>query len=465
MQRAQSALFVVFIAMMGMTRLWGQTTAITDVTVIDPRTHAVLAHRTVVIEGDRIKEIKAASEEPPRGAHLISGRQKFLIPGLWDAHVHLSKSGVLSLALFVTNGVTGVRDMGSDLREVAEWRSRIKAGTLIGPRIKTAGYYLESRANVDRMKREGTVEPVDRLRIGVANPAEGRAAVARLAREGADHIKMRTTPDQDTFRAVGDEAKQQGLPFTAHPLAPPEELMRAGLRSVEHVLAFPPVDGTAEERRALFQQMARQKLFMSDTSVNLDALISMPYTEVKRHVDDSDGRVDVRRKYVCGYLIADWREQVEELKDPAAVKGYASVRQALPRLDRDIREMREAGVQFLAGTDTGVLLMYPGFSLHDELRKLVRDLGFTAMQALQIATSNVASFYDQEPQFGAIGAGQAADLVLLDADPLADIANTTKIRGVMAQGRWLDRAALDTLRRDIEQAADSDCSGLSLSPR
>jgi hypothetical protein len=88
------------------------------------------------------------------------------------------------------------------------------------------------------MKREGTIEPVDRLRIGVANASAARAAVRRLAREGVDHIKMRTTPDVETFLAVGDEAKKLGLPFAAHPVAPPEELMRAGLRSVEHFLAF-----------------------------------------------------------------------------------------------------------------------------------------------------------------------------------------------------------------------------------
>jgi Amidohydrolase family len=215
------------------------------------------------------------------------------------------------------------------------------------------------------------------------------------------------------------------------------------------------------ERRALFQRMARSRLFMSDTMVNLDALISMPYGEVKRNVDDMSGKLDVRRKYVCGYLITDWHEQAEELKDPAVVTAYGSLRQQLPRLFGDIREMRKAGVQFLAGTDTAVLLMYPGFSLHDELRKFVRDLGFTPMEVLHIATSNVASFYGEEQQFGALEVGQSADLLLLDADPLADIQNTRKIRGVMAQGRWFDRMALDSLLREVEQAANSGCQGLS----
>ena len=463
MQR--TVLGVVLLALAGIPGAWGQTTAIVDVTVINPRARSVLPHRTVIVERDRIVTIQPSSRTPlAPGTRLIDGRQKFLIPGLWDAHVHLTKAGVLSLPLFVANGVTGVRDMGSDFDEVAAWRSQIETAKLIGPRIKTSGQILESRANVERMKREGTIEPVDRLRIGVANAAEGRAAVARLAREGVDHIKMRTTPDLETFLAVGDEAKRRGLPFTAHALAPPEELLKAGLGSVEHFLAFPPVGGTLEERRALFQKMARSRLFLSDTQVNLDALLSLPYSEVKRRVDDTAGKLDARRKYVCGYLVADWREQAEELKDPETVAAYGSFRKQLPEIHRNLREMREAGVEFLAGTDTGVLLMYPGFSLHDELQKLVRDLGFTPMDVLRIATSNVAAFYGEEAHFGAIEAGEAADLVLLDDDPLADIQNTKKIRGVMARGRWFNRAALDTLLLEVEQAAGSGCHGLAASP-
>src|SRR6266851_129555 len=130
----------------------------------------------VVIDAGRIRSIVAASSRVPKNARLIDGKKKFLIPGLWDAHVHLTKTGALSLPLFVANGVTGVRDMGSDLAEVAAWRAQIDRGERIGPRIKTSGQILESSANVERMKREGTVEPVDRIRLGIATPDEARAA-------------------------------------------------------------------------------------------------------------------------------------------------------------------------------------------------------------------------------------------------------------------------------------------------
>ena len=435
----------------------GQTVVIKDVTVINPRHGSVQSHRKVIIEGGRIHSIAATSSSFPTGASVVDGKQKFLIPGLWDAHVHLTKTGVLSLPLFVANGVTGVRDMGSDFSEVAEWRTQINAGKVIGPRIKTSGQILESRANVERMKREGTVEPVDRIRLGVGTPDEARTAVKRLAAQGVDHIKMRSTPDLDTFRAVAEEAKRRNLPFAAHPVASPEELLRAGLRSVEHFLTYPPLNALTElQRRTLFRKMAQSGMYLSNTMVNIDGLLSIPYAEGKKIVEDTTGKLDVRRKYLCGYLIQDWREQVEEGKDAP----YDPLRKELPNVYRDFKEMREEGVQFLAGTDAGVLFIYPGFSLHDELDNLVRDVGFTPMEALRVATDGIPAFYREGSSLGAVEPGQAADLVLLEADPLVNIRNTRHIAGVSVRGRWLDRAELDRLLRQVEQSAQRGCRGL-----
>jgi imidazolonepropionase-like amidohydrolase len=151
----------------------------------------------------------------------------------------------------------------------------------------------------------------------------------------------------------------------------------------------------------------------------------------------------------------DWREQVEEGKDAP----YDGFRKELPNVYRDFRQMHEEGVQFLAGTDSGVLFMYPGFSLHDELEKLVQAVGFTAMEALRIATDGVAMFYGETQSFGSVAPGQAADLVLLDADPLADIRNTRRIAGVLVRDRWFDRTELDLILRQVERSAQSDCHG------
>ncbi|MSV28260.1 MAG: hypothetical protein EXQ52_05880 [Bryobacterales bacterium] len=432
----------------------GETFAITGTTVIDPGSGRVRAGSTVVVEDGRIKSIQPAATALPGNARRIRGEGKYLIPGLWDSHVHLTKLGIGSLPLFIANGVTSVRDMGSDLGEVAEWRRRILAGTLIGPRIKTSGQILESRANVDRMKRERGVEPFERIRIGIASAEEGRAAVANLISRGADHIKMRTTPDASVLEAVALECTRLKIPFTAHPLAQLADLIRMRQRSVEHFGAFSPIGGlTDSERRLLFAGMAKANVFMSTTLANLDGSIFVPYAEAKRRLDDAHGRVDPRRKYVCGYLVEDWREQVEEKKDAP----YAELEKMLPGLFRDLRGMREASVPFLAGTDAAVALMYPGFTLHDELENLVNKVGFQPMEALRVATYNPALFYGEHSQYGAIAVGQSADLVLLDADPLVNVGNTRKIRGVMLQGRWFDGNAIRKLLKGAERHAAGDC--------
>ncbi|HEY7055603.1 MAG TPA: amidohydrolase family protein [Vicinamibacterales bacterium] len=430
------------------------TLVIADVTVINPRHHSMEANRNVVVRGGRITAVTAASAHLPGDARVVRGTGRYLIPGLWDAHVHLTKAGVLSLPLFVANGVTGVRDMGSDLSEVATWRRRIDAGELIGPRIKTPGQILESRSNVERMKRDGTVEPVDRIRVGVGDPDEARRAVNRLAAAGVDHIKMRTTPDLQTFLAAADQAKRHRLPLAVHPIASPDDLLRAGVRSVEHFLTYPPLNNLSDAgRRELFRKIAKAGMYMSNTMVNIDGLISTSYQEGKRIVSDTRGALDPRRKYVCGYLIDDWREQVEENK----ASPFEELRSELPDLNRDFKEMHEEGVPFLAGTDVGVVFMYPGFSLHDELETLVRDVGFTPMDALAVATDGVPGFYRETSRFGALEPGQSADLVLLDANPVTDIRNVKRIAAVALRGRWFDRADLDRLLAQVEQHAQTGC--------
>jgi imidazolonepropionase-like amidohydrolase len=422
--------------------------AISNVIVINPCRDATESGRTVIVESGRIRAVQPASMPTPTGARVIDGTGKYLIPGLWDSHVHLTKAGVTSLPLFLANGVTAVRDMGSDLDELVGWRSRIAAGTLAGPRIKTSGQMLESQANVDRMKREGGVEPVDRLRIGLATPADAQRAVDRLAADGADLIKVRSTPDLNTFRATADAARRHGLRLACHPVGGPADLAQARTGSIEHWVSYPPLRSRPDtERRALWAELAAVGTFISTTFVNVDQSILVPYEEARRRVDDVAAKLDPRRKYIGGYLVEDWREQVEEKK----AESIEPFRKDVPGFVGDLRELREARVPFLAGTDVGVAFMYPGFTLHDELDLLVHRLGFSPMETLRIATHNPAMFFGLEKEIGCLEAGQIADLVLLDANPLSDIRNTRTIRGVITAGRWLDRSALDQMLSKVEQ--------------
>ena len=431
-----------------------QTLAITGVRVIDPRSRSVAANQIVIVEGGMIRSVGKYDGRVPSGAREIRARGKYLIPGLWDSHVHLTKGGELALPLFVVNGVTSVRDLGSNLEEVVSWRLQIEAESRIGPRIRTSGQILESKANFERQLRDGGVEPYARIRIPVANPADARAAVQRLAKGGADLIKIRTAPDFETLLAAIGEAHRQGLRVAAHPVAPPEKLLEAKLDSAEHFLSFSSLSSrTAEARGNLFQGLAQSGFFMSTTISNIDHSILVPYEESRQRLNDSESKIDFRRKYVCGYLVEDWKEQVEEKKDGS----YRELAKELPALYNDLKGLNAAGVPFLAGTDVAVVFMYPGFSLHDELALLVSRIGFSPMDALRAATHNPAVFFHDEKVMGGIEAGQRADLVLLDADPLEDIRNTRRIRGVVSRGHWLDRSSLDRMLKDVERSARSGC--------
>ena len=290
------------------------------------------------------------------------------------------------------------------------------------------------------MKREATVEPVDRIRIPVGTPEEARAAVSRLASTGADFLKVRTVADAAVFRAIAAAAHDHGLVLTGHPVAPPDVLVEARMASVEHVLTFPPLELPLEQRRALFQRLRDGGVRMGTTTVNLENSLFVPYeTAVVRL------RTDPRRRYVPRHLVADWTEQVEERKGPEGASVLETFLKAAPAIFRDLREMHQVGVKFLAGSDAGVVFIYPGFSLHGELESLVRNVGLTPLEALRAATISPAEFFGMERELGAIRPGYRADLILLDRNPLEDIRRTQGIAGVMRDGEWLDRRALDGL--------------------
>ena len=179
----------------------------THVTLIDATGAAAKPNMTVVIAGERIVAIgQSGKMRIPKGSRVIDAAGKFLVPGFWDMHVHLAKSGENTLPLFIVNGVTSVRDMGGDAELLLKWRKEVAEGKRLGPGIKTAGPILESASNVERMKREGTVEPVDRFRRGIPNPESAEAVVDSVAKLGVDFLKIRTAASLETFRAIAAAA-------------------------------------------------------------------------------------------------------------------------------------------------------------------------------------------------------------------------------------------------------------------
>ncbi len=431
--------------------------AIQNVTVVPATGDGRLADHTVVIEGDRIRSVApSGTVDLPPGARVVDGRGKFLIPGLVEMHGHISKARSSALGLFVVHGVTTVRDMGGDHQELLGWRREVRAGERTGPRILLAGPYLESAENIERMRRdppEERVEPFERARIPVGSPEDARRVVDSLANLELDFLKIRTVADRATYRALNEAADAHGLPLVGHAYGiPPELVLDAGQDGIEHFL-FPLLDSlSAEERGEIWTRFAEEGVAVVPTLVTFPESALAPLEELRTMMDDSMGAVEPRRRYVSRFMELDWREQLGEREENE--EALELFRHLYRSTVRNLREMHAAGVRLLTGSDVAVLNIFPGSSLHDELELFVDELGLTPQETLQRATRLPAEFLGIADSVGTIEEGKVADLVLLDADPLADIGNTRRIEAVVLRGRLFTAEDLTALLDEVERAPD-----------
>lgn len=430
-----------------------QPVAITNVRVVDVTTGTAGPAATVVLTGNTISAVGKVAI--PSGSRVINGRGKYLIPGLWDMHVHLSMAGREALPVLLANGVTAVRDMGGGGGTVMGWRDSVAAGTLVGPRIKAPGQIVESQRWLSNVIRR--VEPLNqpgllaelKSRFPLDSAGDGPRFVDSLKRLGADFIKIRNFPAPPTYFAFARAAREAGLPLAGH--GPPAEFLGvvsdSGFASLEHSLIgiqnsklVPAMSTMPDSAQGdLIRRFARNGTAWDPTLVS-GRVRFIPDSAKQRMVDDSTGATSPVLRFVSPQLRQAWRaglalEGASRPDDWTDIEGQAR---------RDVRRFADLGVTILAGTDLGVVTLVPGFALHDELELLVAA-GLSPRQALAAATINPAKVMRLGAAMGAIAPGQVADLVLLDANPLEDIRATRAIRGVIANGRWYDRAALDRM--------------------
>lgn len=429
--------------------------AIQNVTVIDATGASARSGMTVLITGNRIFKISKTQKTKLTGdTKVVDGSGKFLIPGLWDMHIHPYDEEDIRwkefMALFITNGITNVRVMFGNL-ELHQWREEISSYKLIGPRMIIA-----------------SPRP-----SGISSVEEGRHFVRRSKSEGADFIKILSDDlPRDVYFAIADEANKQGLPFAGHvPYSVSAvEASDAGQLSLEHKYSVSiPCSELEEEIRTRFMKIT--PTFRSRTKEYAD----LDYNEQK--AKDLFTRLVANGTFVCPTLVVwnepAFRDKAELANDPRLAYYPSEVRNWFKNMGKnliddevvaDLRKlcskshfivgaMNKAGVKILSGTDSGsVPFVFQGFSLHDELKLLVES-GLTPMEALQSATINAAECVGRLDSLGTIEEGKIADLILLEENPLSSIENTKKINSVFYNGKYLDRPKLNKILDNLRRLA------------
>jgi imidazolonepropionase-like amidohydrolase len=438
-----------------------QTITVTHATVIDTVTGKTLPDTTVVIKGNRIASVASSTRLNAEAGQVINAKGKFLIPGLWDMHTHVyfdrtATDGTdLILPLFLANGITGIRDMGSDLDSVLHARDEVSAHRLLGPRMIVSGPMLDGPKSQYKAA------------IPISTTEDGRKAVDMLKDRGVDFVKVQSGVPREAYFAIAEESKRIGIDFEGHvpDSVRANEAIAAGQRTFEHLIGIFEASSPDEDKYLTGKKSPGMFLSSYDPLREASIVQLLAKNQVWQCptlfwergqwlVDAIDYSKDpdimfAGHKWVTEQWPATRKAILKSLDtDPLPVRERFVVHE----LDIVVK-LHDAKVPFLAGTDTpaGVDVI-PGISLHLELQRFV-DAGFTPLEALQTATLNPAKFYHRLDDFGTVETGKIADLVLLEANPLDNIANTRKIAGVVADGLYLSREDLDHLNTKLKQSA------------
>lgn len=447
---------------------------ITNTSIVDVETGRVREGQSIRVEGTRIREIAPAGRmRVPPGAREVDGTGRFVIPGLWDMHVHATGFGIdrLFQPVLVANGVTGMREMWGQLVAADSMRAAIARGDAVGPRAVVAGHILDGAP---------AIWPGS---LGVKGADAARRAVDSLARAGAAFIKVYSRLSEDEFRAAGEQAKQNGLHFAGHvpSQVTVDEAVSQGMRTIEHLQQFTTACSSREaELRQQYRDavaspkgwdsaavVGRAQLNVQVESFDAARCAALAQRIAKRetwlvptftvlrsvaYLDDSTLKQDPRLAYIPKFFSASWDPRQDFRFRAVTAQGWADRKRIHARQLEIGRIMFRGGVKFLAGTDLSNPWIFPGFSLHDELANFVA-IGMTPLQALQTATLNPARFYAAVDSMGTVGVNKVADLVVLDANPLIDIRNVSRVHAVVANGRLIDASQRAALLKDAEARA------------
>ncbi|WP_020667306.1 amidohydrolase family protein [Amycolatopsis nigrescens] len=449
-------------------------TVLTHATVIDGTGAPPRPDTTVVLSGDRILAVGRPPETPAMaGVRVLDLTGRFVIPGLWDLHAHESTLERTFPPMHLVHGVTGIREM-QGFPATHEVRSRIESGALDGPRMVIASNIIDG----PNSRVPGSTR--------VTTPAEARAAVRQARLERADFVKVYSFFEREGYLAVAEEAKRQGIPFAGHnpSLFSVQEVADRGQHSIEHMYGLHLA--TSSRMPELYRQIAAMSGDPADPGwwgarvpfLEREAVA----TYSPRCARELAGRMLARGTWHVPTLAVEstfsrppaqlpddprLRELMERYLPRPVREQWLAIARAWPPWSPEraaqerayfeaklelVGDLAAAGANLGTGTDSGYAFVFPGIALHDELELLVRA-GLSPLRALQAATMDAARCAWQEPGAGTVTAGGRADLVVLDADPLADIRNSRRIHAVVAGGRYLGPPERRRIFAAIEQAA------------
>lgn len=476
---AASAVVVVLVACGGDDSIEiTQGTVIQNVTVVSTRDGSLSTDMSVIVDGGKIQKLTKKYVRTKGTAQAVDGTGKFVVPGFLDMHTHAMAAVDLPTTywpLLIANGVTGIREMGGSAALITRARQ----------------LNVESAA--------GRVDAPEVLMI----PGDifgGQAPTAPLAVQfvqtqkanGADFIKV-TAGTRDAVLAILGEAKLQGLDVAGH-LAPAISALdssNAGWRAIEHLgsgfgLAIDCATDEATIRPSILTDAARPpfpatftispRLYDGAINAPLYQRIFNTYSDAKcttlaqafvkngtwtvptltrlrmmNFSDDPVYRADPNLIYVDKTRRLLWEQLSAQFSTTMPSTAVATLRQYYGLYQKVTKQLKANGVKMTAGSDIGGIWVIPGFGLHQEFRELAAA-GLTPLEVLQMTTLNGAEFLKREATMGTVDEGKNADLVLLDGNPIADVANLSKISAVFLKGKFFSKVALDKLKSDVATA-------------
>jgi hypothetical protein len=446
----------------------GQAVASTDVTALRGGTlidsSGVRSNATIVLAGNEVLAVGSCDLPLPRGSTVLDVAGKFVIPGLWDMHVHGAFLDRITLPLCLVNGVTGIREMWG-FPPIYELRERIERGEVLGPRLVVGSTIVD-----------GPHSTLPGALI-VSTPDEGRQAVRDAKTQGADFVKVYSYLDRPTLTAIADECSRQAITFAGHcsnhvAMGDASDL---GQRTFEHMYGLPLATSTREtqlrqaiadlpldpansfawftqvlefERQATLSHSRSKAVQLAKRLRRNNSALCPTMVAMRVYSSPADRFAnDPRMKYMPAFYRDFWRDG---LKNWAPVTEQEIRQQAefFRRRQDQVAEMHAHGVEILLGTDAGNPYSFSGFSVHDELELLV-EAGLSTKAALKAGTRG-----------GTVRPGEAANLVVLDGDPLRDIRNTQRIHTVLTRGKVLGPAERQRMLADVEKAAQEPISAV-----